>query len=1363
MRKNIKHSVLLFLIGITLLFPFSNFSQSNSDRYIFKENKGQFAENVTFKSELQEGNFFLTQQGFTYSFFDKSQLKFGEQLNDDQVIHCHSVEALFKGGKITRIDKGQKSSAYENYYKGNDPDKWAHSVHSYNEILYRDIYPGIDYKVYSHLNNIKYDFILRPKANPELIKIEYRGQDDLRIKKGRLIIKTSLLTIIEHKPIAFQIINGEKVDVKCKFQLNENEVSFDFPEGYDSNYKLTIDPVIVFSSYVNSTSDNFGFAATYDTNENSFVSGIVFGSGYPTSVGAYDVTWAGGSTFPFYVDISISKFSSDGSSLLYSTYLGGADGEVPHSMVTNDQGELYVYGTTGSTNFPVLSSSYDNSFGGGTVVTPNSKSTSFSGGTDIFVVKFNSTGTTLLGATYIGGSGNDGINIVLGLAYNHGDEYRGDIVLDPLDNPYIISTTNSTNFPVVGGLTYRGGSSDAVVFKLNNNLSSLLWSTHFGGSGHDAGYGIVRGNNGNIFITGGTTSSSISMASNSHNGSVDGFLAKYNFSGTLLTSRYIGTSFYDQSYFVQTDANNDIFILGQSLGSMPVSLGVYRNVGTHQFVQKYNNSLSSMLFSTVIGSSTSTIDFSPTAFQISDCGMIYICGWGGVMNIRAGGSTSGLPVLLPYQGSSTGSDFYMMLLEKDAKSLFNATFFGGTNGAEHVDGGNSKFDKKGNIYQAVCAGCNLTNDYPTTIGVWSDTNGYKNNCNAALFKFKIDSIFSNPTVPTTVICFPNTVNFGNASIGGNTYNWNFGDGNFSSNKFPSHNYSASGRYTVTLIVSDSNGCLKPDTASIVIQLIPPPTVTTSADTTVCPNDPVQLYAYGATSFVWTPSATLNNATIFNPVATTPVTTTYTVIGTDICGTDTATVTVTVVSIPPVITTSPDDTICPNVSTQLNAYGATTYIWSPSTGLNNPSISNPIATPLVTTTYTVIGSNNCGNDTNTVTITVSNFSFSTSPDTTICLGDTVGLRAYGGVSYSWSPTANMLNSTSWNPLVFPPVGNIKYRVNITNADGCVGKDSVTVTVKGPPVPVLTNDLNSCPFRPVTLNASGATSYVWQPPYALSSTTGNSVISTTDTTITYYVDFYTACGTSRDSVTITVGNIVANSSPNDTVCFNDSTEIWATGGISYSWSPPIYVSDPSKDIVKVKADIPTTFRVIVTDAAGCTDTAYTTIYFFPKSFLNAGPDQVLVYGQATRLNASHSVGNFYWNSHYSLFCDTCTNSMVKPEIATDYIANLIDSFGCHITDTVKIFMDGSIYVPNTFTPNKDFKNETFVISGKDLIEFEITIFNRWGEVIYQSKDIDQHWDGNHKGKPCATDVYLWKIVYMDARLERTTKIGHVNLLR
>mgnify|MGYP000082494726 CR=1 FL=1 len=1287
--KRIRFLIILFLNTCILSGAISQHTENSHNTYFFKQNKGQWNSNILFKTNLAEGAMFLERQGITYHFQDKSWIREShgkKNIPKPETIHGHVVRVSFNGSNPnSTIIQDRKAPHYENYFIGNDRSKWASNVGIYNQVIYKNMYNNIDFKIYESQTNMKYDFVVRPGGKTKNIEIEYTGADEMYIENGILYVKTSLTDIIENKPFSYQIINGETVTVPCKFRLRKNKVSFVFPDGYDKNYELIIDPFLVFSSYSGSTADNFGFTATYDTLGFTYGAGNVFGTGYRTTTGAYDTTFAGLTTTP--VDIGISKFNLNGTALMYSTYLGGSADDAPHSMVTNDAGELYVFGSTGSNNFPTTVGCYDSTFAGGATLAFSLAGTGmqYAGGSDAFVAKLNTTGTALLSSTYIGGSGNDAINIGGGLNRNYGDEFRGEIIVDRSNNCYVATTTNSTNFPVVNGLGSRGGTSDGIVFKLNPTLTTLIWSTHIGGSGNDAAYGLQQDATGNTFVTGGTTSTNLTSAQNTNAGGIDGFLAKYSPANALLTTRYIGTSSYDQIYFVQIDIADSVYVFGQSLGAMPVTAGKYNNAGSHQFIQKYNNGINILNFSTVFGTGGTNIDISPSAFLVNDCGLIYMSGWGGTVN-GSGSTTTGLPTTTgAYQTTTTGSDFYLMVLDKNATGLNYATFFGGSISAEHVDGGTSRFDKKGNVYQAVCAGCGGRNDFPTSTSAWSTTNG-STNCNLGVFKFNINEIKASASVPTVTICYPAAAIFGNNSRNGNTFHWDFGDGNTSSVFAPTHNYASAGIYNVVLTVSDSTGCILPDTANITI-------------------------------------------TVFDPASA-------------------------------VVT--PDTNICQGNSIQLNATGGTTYIWSPAATLSNATIANPIATPTVPTTYMVIVTNPCGSDTSYVNIGFHTITTTTSNDTTICVGDTAQIYATGGGTYSWSPFTNIINPSTATPRVFP-TATTQYIVSVVTPEGCPASDTVNITVIDIPRPVLSPDDSICYGDLITLNASGATSYLWYPSKDLNISSGPTVTANPVTTTTFYVDFSNQCATLVDSVTITVVTPQAFSSPDDTVCFNQSIQLWASGGVSYSWRPSAYVSNPTSDTTFANPPTPTEFWVVVTDAVGCTDTAYTNISFSPIPFVNAGPDQIINFGEIANLFATSSAGSFYWSPNTSLSSTTSKATIAQPSNTTLYIANLLDDYGCLVSDTVIISLDGSIFVPNSFSPNGDGINDVFRVYTEDLTQFEIMIFNRWGELLFESRSKDAEWDGKYKGKLSQVDTYVWKIVYSDVNTSKKEVIGHVNIIR
>lgn len=1288
--------ILLFLFFSSLSFGQENDSHNHHDHdyeIYFTENKGQWNKNALYKLNLKDGALFLEEDGLNYSFMDKS---FIHAVHSDNApkslpkkIKCHGLKMQFlNNGKKPIITSQDKTSFYENFFVG-DNSHWASNVHSYEKINYANLFNNIDFTIYESHGNLKYDFIVHPGGKIKNIKFTYTGAENIRLDNGLLRIKTSIVEVVENKPFAYQIINNEKRKVECEFILNGNVVGFKFPNGYDKQYDLIIDPVLVFSSYSGSTSDNFGFTATYDNNGFTYAGGIAFGVGYPTTTGAYDITYNGGtnSFFGPHTDISISKFNANGSGLIYSTYIGGNRSEAPHSIVTNNAGELFIFGTTGSSNFPITTGAYDASFGGGTNIYPGGAGMEHPSGTDIYVTKLSSNGTALLGSTFVGGTANDGLNTVVALEYNYGDAFRGEITVDNTGNCLIATTTNSSNFPVTNGTTFGGGTSDGVIFKLNNNLTNMVWSSYIGGSSDDAAYGVQLDASGNVFVTGGSLSNNLSNSANTSNGGVDGYIRKYSPTGAIINSRYIGTASYDQTYLVQVDINDDVYVVGQSTGSMPITPGKYNNPNSGQFIQKYDNALTALTYSTVIGRGSGAVDISPSAFLVNDCGLIYLSGWGGVANKPSSSSTTGLPITgNAYQSTTDGSDFYLMVLDKDAIGLLYGTFFGGATSREHVDGGTSRFDKDGNVYQAVCAGCGGNSDFPTTTGAWSNTNN-SSNCNLAVFKFNVDVIRASASTPQAYYCWPNPVSFNNLSSGGNTYHWDFGDGDTSNLFSPTHSYLSSGTYTVTLIVSDSTGCILPDTASIVIDLYSP----VYADVT------------------------------------------------------------------------PDTGICPGGNVQLIASGGSTYVWSPATGLSATNIPNPIASPSTNTLYQVIVTDTCGSDTGYVNVVIYPVNTSATGDTLICTGETVPIQAFGGATYAWSPIIGLANPNSGSTNATPPTST-NYQVAITTIDGCVATDSVYIEVdNGLPNPIVPNDTAMCNGEVMTLIVSGAREYLWSPNYYITNIITPNVSVNPPQTTKYYIDFTNACGTIQDSILISIVKPTATISPSDTICFNDTFLLWAGGGNAYSWQPNSNLFTPNNDSTYGYGGVQGIYSVIVTDIYGCRDTAYTNIYHYPIPIVDAGPDQIINFGEEVTLSPSYSPGVFFWNFDPYLSCTNCDNPTVTPPTTTIYTANIINEYGCHVTDQVTIFVDGVIYIPNTFTPNGDGVNDIFRVEARDLTKFHLMIFNRWGQLIFETNDTEEGWDGQFKGLPSQIDTYVWRIVYSDVDTFNKKVIGHVNLIR
>ncbi len=1499
--------------------------------YPFVENKGQWDSRINYRYDLGSGYLFLEDKGFTYSLMDKSYI---HQIHQDKIveapdyIQAHAIKTTFlNANDNASIKRNNPSSHYYNYILGKDTVKWKSFVRSYSEIVYQELYQGINLKMYQSGGVLKYDFHVSPAGNPSEIKVVYQGHDAMFINEGNLIVINQVNDLIEQKPFAYQWVDGYKLKVPCSYELSGDTLSYRFPKGYDRTKELIIDPVIVFSSFSGSTADNFGFTATYDADQNAYGGGIVYELGqYPTTVGAYQLAFNTGTAGM--VDMGISKFTADGSSLIYSTYLGGGlSSDAPHSLVVNNNNELYIFGTTGSADYPVTPNAYDTSFNGGAGVSPLYSGVTFSSGSDIVVSKLSADGSTLLASTFVGGTANDGLNNDLALSYIYGDAFRGEILVDDTGSCYVTSTTNSADFPIDSNAiqsSYGGGFSDGISFQMNDSLTAITWGTFIGGSGSDAAYGSQFNSSGDLYITGGTASADLPMDNkgydSTHNGQEDGFLIRYNVAqDTMLASTFLGTAGYDQTYFVQIDVSDDVYVLGQSNGGYPVQGSVYSNPNSGQFIHKLGANLDTSIWSTVVGSGSGQVDLSLTAFLVNNCGYVYLSGWGGSLAgiglYRADfSSTNNLPLSADaYQSTTDGTDFYLMVLNNDATNLLFGTYFGGGISMEHVDGGTSRFDKQGNVYQAVCAGCGGNSDFPTTSGAWSTTNP-STNCNLGVFKFNLEYIDNLASVPVPFICLPDSVTFQNNSSGGNTYYWSFGDGDTSVLQEPSHVYQDTGTYEAFLIVSDSTGCMPPDTAYMTIEVYRPELITINPVDTICPGDTVQIQAVGGQVFSWTPSHSIVNDTVESPFVFPDTTTTYQFISSHYCNTDTGYVTVPVQSdvtaidndtvicrgssvqrsayggvsydwyplidivnetsatptftpsVPRMyyvdittprgcvftdsvfinhfvdtISTIDDTSVCIYQSVELFAQGGGTYTWTPAATLSDTTSSNPLASPLVNTAYfvEVVTPNGCYYS-DSIRVDVIEDTYSVIPDTTVCLNDTaflwasgginynwtsaafidsvtsdqpklfsssssaayvtigfasgctrtdstyvtivddpvsVGnggticlgesfqLSANGGVNYAWNPSVTLDNPLSDSPIATPSV-TTTYVADITTPNGCTKQDSVEVIVDTlVPNPQLSNDTIICLGDSVNLFASGAQQYTWEPYTSLSTPVGSQTTAYPTASTNYVVNFTNSCGTEIDSVEVVVNEVNGATSGNQLICRGDSIWLWASGGEEYLWfsSGGNFLTPTDSSSVLVQPNGLTVYYVTVTDSLGCEETYSLRITFYPESWVDAGEDKTITYGNYTVLDGTGSLGAIRWTPANGLSCDTCFTPIAIPDGNTVYTILLTDSNGCEAIDSVLISLDGILYVPNTFTPNGDGMNDYFFAKGENITLFKLFVFNRWGELLFETEDISKTWDGTHKGKLLKTDTYVWRIIYKKQNGDTQEVTGHVNLLR
>ncbi len=817
---------------------------------LFIQNKGQVNAVVKYSKTIQNGRLFYKSNGITTLLKDPimydsmwHEYHLHKTLNKTYTINYHRYDVNFINALPCEIESRIQSSSKLNYFIGNDPKQWASNVNMYHQIIYRNLYSDIDLEILEKGKDIKHNFILAPNAKSSKIILQYEYTNGLKINNGALLISTSVGNVMEQKPIAFQLNGKDTTYIRCDYVVKQNEanyqVSFDVGT-YDHSKTLIIDPLLIFATYSGSQGDNFGFTATHDSKAFVYNAGIVDGDdgAFPVTSGAFQTTYGGGSgggraPANLSCDIGINKYDSAGTVLLYSTYLGGKDDEFPHSLVVDNDDNLLIMGTAYSKNFPIAKTGYD---------------TSFNGNTDIFVVKLSKDGSTMLSGTFIGGSDFDGLNSKK-LRYNYADDFRGDIVVDTADNIYVASTTYSNNFPLKNAFQAAKGSvQEGCIFSFDKDLKNLRFSSYAGGNDDDACYSI-RLYDSFVYVGGGTASTAMyytmNGVQNTYNGGLaDGFIIKLKQDGSFKNASYFGTGQYDQIYFIDIDANGQIYAAGQTEGNISRTPGTYGKNNTSQFIIRMSPNLANVNLATTFGFRTADPEISPSAFLVDQCDNIYFSGWGSdiAFNGLHSLTTNKLPITPgAIQGNTDRQDFYLLVMNKDAKNLLYATYFGGNKTPDHVDGGTSRFDKRGVVYQAVCASCpelGGNQDFPVTPGA-PFTSNFSPRCSNAFFKidfqitFLVDAHFTaNPTIG----CEALTVKFTNTSKHGKKFFWDYGDGSpIDTIKSPTHIFAKKGTYKVKLSSIDSFSCNVAEFDSTIIEVLESPKASFDMEPRVCDN------------------------------------------------------------------------------------------------------------------------------------------------------------------------------------------------------------------------------------------------------------------------------------------------------------------------------------------------------------------------------------------------------------------------------------------------------------------------------------------------------------------------------------------------
>jgi Beta-propeller repeat len=634
---------------------------------------------------------------------------------------------LVGANRNAQIEGVDRLPGISNYFIGNDPKSWHTNIPHFAKVRYRDVYPGIDLVYYGSGRSLEYDLVVEPGGDPKRIELAFEGADEIQLAAdGSLLVRVAETKFLQRPPRIYQL--GGKAQMGSSAAQRQTNVAGHYVirdkrrigfelSSYDVSQSLIIDPVIVYSSFLGGSQDEYAQGLAVDSTGNAYVTGYSSSADFPVTPGALQPQRAGN------VDAFVGKVNRKGDALLFMTYLGGSSGDYARGMALDAAGNLCLTGWAESNNFPATSNAYQRTLSGGECVRGNPCS-------DVFVAKLNPDGSSLHYSTYFGGSGDDlayaivvepsGILTIAGttsplvgitgqpfpvtvgayqtnlrgeldaflarfspngssLVYSSlfggtGSEYAFALATDEVGNSYVAGMTSSRDLPTTPGAVQSshagpagepGGGQDAFVAKLSSNGTALVYSTYLGGIREDAGQSIVVDSLGNAYVGGVTGSPNFPVSSGAFQrqylGSGDGFLSKLNPSGTsLVLSTLLGGSNFDTIGAIALDPSGRIVATGRSVSvDFPLETVPFGQYPGGSFVALLNSVGDQLLSSISLGGG---LEDSGGAIAVHPSGDIYV----------AGRTVSvDFPTVYPFQprpgpaGSGSGGDAFI------AKVSFN--------------------------------------------------------------------------------------------------------------------------------------------------------------------------------------------------------------------------------------------------------------------------------------------------------------------------------------------------------------------------------------------------------------------------------------------------------------------------------------------------------------------------------------------------------------------------------------------------------------------------------------------------------------------------------------------------------------------
>jgi PKD repeat protein len=950
-----------------------------------------------------------------------------------------SLQLQFLGTQAApEISSGNQLPGTVNYLIGDNPANWLRNIPTYEDIIYEGLYPGIDlhYSGEQAVDggwSLKGTYTVAPGADPSQIHWHYQGASSIELDEatGNLVIAISGgkdHALVEGAPESWQYIDGKRIPVESHYIHDENNSIRIGLGTYDPAYPLIIDPTLIFSTYMGTSTEDSVNGIAVDDKGNIYVIGWTDSVDFPTTPDAFQPTSTGGTCYsppPFYIpfpcnDGFVTKLSPDGSTLLYSTYLGGTQDDGIRAVALDSDNNIYLTGWTTSIDFPTMNPIQPVKGGGNNLIT------------DAFVARLAADGSALQYSTYLGGSDTD---------------YGDNLAVDDQGNAYIVGTTKSTDFPTVNPVqaTYGGGFYDGIFAKVNAAGNAFDYSSYLGGNNLEYGYGIDVDSNGSAYISGFTLSNdfpTFNAMQPTFGGGIEAYVTKLTPDGNAFAySTYFGSD-DTRGYDIRVNDSGYAYLVGVTNSTdFPTVNPLQANYSGSPwdgFVSRFIPDGSALDFSTYLGGNGHDVIHTLTLDKAEN---VHFIGWS---------SSTDFPLSDPIQATPGGYvDLILGVITADLNTLGFSTYFGGSQGDY---GFSIAADESGNTH---IAGRTTSTDFPTLNPLQPDNAGGTEG-----FIARIDLDISTIPVASFLSSSPDalgeTTVFTNTSTGINLeYQWDFGDGSpVVTTTNPTHIYPDLGLYTVTLTATNPVSS-SVATGTVEIMLAPQAGFNTSSpdalgETTLFTNT-----STGSNlAYQWDFGDGSPIVTATNPVHLYPEIGQYTVslTATNPVNVSVVTDTVEILLAPQAnfLSSSPDALGETTVFTNNSTGSQLAYQWD--FGDNSPVVTttNPvhIYTDVGLYTVTLTATNSVGSSAVAGTVEIllgplASF-LSSSPDalgeTTVFTNTSVG----SDLTFQWDFGDNSPVVTTTNPVhIYPDVGLYTVMLTATNS---VGSSAFTGTVE-----------------------------------------------------------------------------------------------------------------------------------------------------------------------------------------------------------------------------------------------------------------------------------------------------------------------------